>query len=304
MGKGRTGPALYELIHKGSEGAERGRLETPKWWRSGPQEAPPAKGAPPQKAPAVKRPIPREEPVAERDPEPPVRVAQAPKPVETATHEPVKAGAAVEFEGGRLVVSLNTVAAAAVIVGLLLMVAGAFLAGRNAGFENGLAEGYQTGRDSIRAETTDEIELARMSAATDENLFADAGESPVTRGERGSSPAAESAKVGELPDGVVEWIRGYTYIAVQDFRASAHQAALDTQAFLRERGVDTSIVELSGDYPYRLVTTRGYNRTDPAQKRRQDAFQAQLEALGREYLKAGGRYALKGYPVTLTRDTW
>lgn len=298
MGKGRTGPALYELIHKGSEGAERGRLDTPKWWRSGPKEAPPA----------VKRLVAREEPVVERDPEPPVRVAHQyrPPPADqgAATDEPAKARAAVEFEGGRLVVSLNNMAAAAVVVGLLVMVAGTFLAGRNVGFDNGLAEGYQTGRDSIRAETTDEIELARMSAATDENLFADVGESPVTRADRGASPAAESAKVGESPDGVVEWIRGYTYIAVQDFRASAHQAALDTQAFLRERGVDTSIVELSGDYPYRLVTTRGYNRTDPAQKQRQDAFLAQLEALGREYLKAGGRYALKGYQVTLTRDTW
>ena len=298
MAKGRTGPALYELIRKASEGGGQGRLDTPKWWRSGPKEVTLAK------LPVAKRPSDTVECAAERDAEPPVRVTQVPKPVEAAADEPVKAPAAVEFEGGRLVVSVNTVAAAAVIVGLLILVAGVFLAGRNVGLDNGLAEGYQAGRESIRAETTDEIELARMSAATDENLFGDVGDSPVTRDPRGSSPASESAKASESPDGVVEWIRGYTYIAVQDFGVGQRQAALDAQAFLRERGVDTSIVELSGNYPYRLVTTRGYNRTDPAQKQRQDAFQAQLAAMGREYSKAGGRYALKGYPVTLTQDSW
>ena len=298
MGKGQTGPALYELIRKASEGGGQGRLDTPKWWRSGPPDARLAK------LPLVKRPVATAEEAAERDPEPPVRVTQAPQLAEEAVNEPGKARTTVEFEGGRLVVSVNTVAAAAIIVGLLVLVAGAFLAGRNVGFDNGLAEGYQAGLESIRAETTDEIELARSKAVSDENLFADVGESPVSRGNRGSSPATESAKPRETPDGVVEWIRGYTYIAVQDFGVGERQAALDAQAFLRERGADTSIVELSGNYPYRLVTTRGYNRTDPAQKQRQDAFRTQLEAMGSEYSKAGGRYALKGYLVTLTQDSW
>ena len=298
MGKGRTGPALYELIRKASEGGGQGRLDTPKWWRSGPPDARLAK------LPLVKRPVATAEEAAERDPEPPVRVTQAPQLAEEAVNEPGKARTTVEFEGGRLVVSVNTVAAAAIIVGLLVLVAGAFLAGRNVGFDNGLAEGYQAGLESIRAETTDEIELARSKAVSDENLFADVGESPVSRGHQGSSPATESAKPRETPDGVVEWIRGYTYIAVQDFGVGERQAALDAQAFLRERGANTSIVELSGNYPYRLVTTRGYNRTDPAQKQRQDAFRTQLEAMGSEYSKAGGRYALKGYLVTLTQDSW
>lgn len=298
MGKGRTGPALYELIRKAGERGEQGRLDTPKWWRSSPEEARLAK------LPQIKRPADTADRIAERTPKPPIRVSTTPEPVETAGDEPVQPRTAVEFQGGQLVVSLNTVAAAAVIVGLLVLVAGVFLAGRNIGFGSGLEEGYQTGLDSIRADTADEIEIARLKAATDENLFADVGDSPLTPGQRGALPVAESAKAAETPDGVAEWIRGYTYIAVQDFGVGQRQAALDAQAFLRERGVDTSIVELSGSFPYRLVTTRGYNRTDPAQKQRQDGFQSQLEAMGREYSKAGGRYALKGYLVTLTQDSW
>ena len=68
MGKGRTGPALYELIRKASEGGGQGRLDTPKWWRSGPPDARLAK------LPLVKRPVATAEEAAERDPEPPVRV--------------------------------------------------------------------------------------------------------------------------------------------------------------------------------------------------------------------------------------
>jgi len=296
MAKGRSGPALYELIRKGGEGGQPGRLATPKWWRTGPAEAPEAR------TPSAHRPVADKADAAAKAPVVSLPVAQGTQGASSAAAAPGQA--AVEFEGGRVVLSLGTIPASAVIVGLLLIVVGAFLGGRKSGFATGLGTGYQAGRDSILAETVDEIELARASAPTEEPLFDDIGASPLNAGSPGARPAGDREGDEGSPEGTVGWIRGYTYIAVQDFRADEHQAALAAQSFLEERGVETAIVELSGDYPYRLLTRRGFNGSNAEQKQRLAAFQVKLEALGREYLKSGGRHALKGYLVKLTQDTW
>ena len=54
-----------------------------------------------------------------------------------------------EFDGNRLRVSLTSLAAAVAVFALLLLLGASFEVGRRQGHSGGLAQGYETGRQSV-----------------------------------------------------------------------------------------------------------------------------------------------------------
>jgi hypothetical protein len=99
------------------------------------------------------------------------------------------------------------------------------------------------------------------------------------------------------PDDTPKWVRGHTYIVVQEFLETDLEEARKAREFLEEHGVPTSIVRYSGrsKYKYRLVTQKGFNCDDPVQKQLCNEYHQQIRKLGELFVKAGGRYDLQGY---------
>ncbi len=201
----------------------------------------------------------------------------------------------VEVIGGQVRVSLTSVGLAVVVfvVGVLLF--GAYWLGLGVGVERGEQAGYQ-------AAVQDDIQAGRAELPTD-GLFDGVGASPVTYGS--DSPTRASTAPQWADDGGgVPWVTGYTYIVVQDFRADAREDALTAQQYLRDNGVEAELIELGGDWKYRLIAAQGFNRDDPVQREQADRFLSQVRSLGEAYFKAGGRYRLEGYFKKLTAETW
>ena len=273
MPKPKDGPALFELM----------RATVPEAEAKGPDarqdEVPAAPKAPPK---AVDRKPPAApEPVAE------------PSPPETP---PVDSRPVFEVVGGqvRLALTSQWVAVAIFCLGLLL------LAAYRIGLGVGLDEGKRVGHQAAQARVRDDIQAARAKPPT-EGLFQGVGPSPVVRP---TAPApAESDERPAVEDGP-SWVTGYTYVAVQDFRADAGADVQRARQYLAENGVETVVVEMDGDWKYRLITVEGFNRSDPVQRKLADEFLTSVRALGQEYFKQGGRYRLEGYFITLTGETW
>ncbi len=279
MPRSKRGPALIELIHAGSA------TGVPAWWQSADAPQPPSDtGTPADSLPT------------------PTPTTGHPKPGEPAA--PL-----ATVRGERIVFSLSSVSAGVAVFILIVIVGLGFVVGKNVGHASGVTEGFESGKRSVSAGAISEIEAARRSAPNTE-IFADLGSSPVTpnaaaAGRRAGQPVAPQANPPtEQPNTRGPWVRDHTYIVVQEFKSEDKDQAEAAKLFLHDHDVESVILESKGDYRYRLVATKGFNREDPAQRRWCDQYHAKIRELGNQFVKAGGRYDLQGYQKKLTGNRW
>ena len=88
------------------------------------------------------------------------------------------------------------------------------------------------------------------------------------------------------------------------FRTDAGDDVDRARRFLADNGIETVVLELTGDWKYRLVTTQGYNRDDPLQRDLAAKYLVRTRRLGKMFFEGGGRYRLEGYFKKLTGDRW
>ncbi|MCH7813433.1 MAG: hypothetical protein IID40_05365 [Planctomycetes bacterium] len=207
-----------------------------------------------------------------------------------------------EVAGGRIRLALTSQAMAVAVFGLGLLALAAYWVGLSVGHSRGVNDGYEAGLASAQAEAMDGIQEARAQQPT-ERLFEGVGISPVAA-VRGPEVTADSPKPATPPGGSTSWVRGYTYVVVQDFKTDAGDDVDRARRFLADNGIETVVLELTGDWKYRLVTTQGYNRDDPLQRDLAAKYLARTRRLGKMFFEGGGRYRLEGYFKKLTGDRW
>jgi hypothetical protein len=203
----------------------------------------------------------------------------------------------MELDGERIRVSLTSFSAALLVFVGLIVAFGAFELGRWSGEANGFTRGHAAGRESYEADVMDEIEAARNQPPATHLVNGLLGE-PEGLAMAEHDPA-ESGAASTAP----QWIRGYTYIVAQEFSAGHDNAAGQAQEFLAVNGVATELVRLTNG-GVQLITTQGYDRRNPTQRRMADQLLEKIHALGAQYYAAGAGYKLEGYFKTLTSETW
>ena len=304
MPKSKRGPSLVELMRKSDAGQPPNSPQLPAWWKSTAQSAPDQEAEPAAIASAPDSTTRRS-----------VTPSASDAPLAAARHD-------------RVAISFSSFSAAVTVFSFVTLLVGGFLAGRAVGIRQGEELGYAAGVRTLRAETTDEIEMARKSKPNT-GIFSGLRSSPTTKAQAkksasaagGKRPArsaptkarkaASAARTSQpkpksppsVPHGS-KWINGYTYIIVQEFRSEDQADALEAREFLRGHGVSTTILESRGRYKYRLAADKGFNCDDANQRKWCDEFHAKIQELGKLYVKAGGRYDLQGYQKKLTGAGW
>jgi hypothetical protein len=267
--KPKRGTALFDLLAQEEEEGTT-PLQVPGWWRR--------EGASPEAADAA----------------PPGRAAESGRiePTEAPIREDVPF---IEQDGERIRVSFTAVTAAVAVFACVVVMLGVFELGRMIGNRSGVKQGAAAARASYASETMNEIEAARRQPPAThlvENLLSRAG--PVPNTETGTA----AAEVGGP-----KWIRDYTYVVAQEFTAGHADSARQAKAFLEGRGITTELVR----YPsgsVQLITTQGYNRSDPTQRRLADELLNKVRGAGAEFFAQGGGYKLEGYFKTLKQDSF
>jgi len=213
-------------------------------------------------------------------------------------------GPMVEVEGDQIRLSLTSVTLAVVIFAVLIALLGVFALGRRAGDAGGFARGFEAGRASYAADAMSEIEAARQQPPATElvgSLLTEPIQDQPVPTPSSSVEETQPAAVSAAPE--TPWISGYTYIVAQEFSAGRRDDAVKAKAFLVERGIDTALIELSTG-SMQLITTQGFDRDDPAQRRLADEFLARVHAAGAAFFARRGGYKLEGYFKKLKGDTW
>jgi hypothetical protein len=285
MRKSKRGAELFEVLQKAPR-AEK-PFEVPRWWssragRSGRAEA---------VASDVKGE--REEVAASRRDGSHETLAAATDDV------PPSAGSGRTFElaGSRLRISLTSFSAAIIIATGLMVLAVSFRIGQDRGF--------RAGRASYESAAWDVIQKTRLEPPNRELL---AGLQQPESGAEDPGPPRSSARfmieTDVARDSGPVWVRGHTYVNVQDFASGSGDDAERIQAFLAEHGVETAIIPLEGGWR-RLLTTQGYNHDDSVQKGRNQALLERVRSLGVLYQKGGGRYDWQSaFFRKLEKDSW
>lgn len=279
MAKRRRGQALFDLLTEDKEQTAQS-LQTPVWWkRSNPD---PVRT---KRATATK--VVTTEPSEAVEPEPEPEETSAPTSVVDETN--VKP-AMWELDGDRMRLSLSSVGVAVVVFMALVMLLGSYELGRRRAADRAFALGYERGRDHYVAQAASEIEIARQQApATDliQGLLV--------------SPTDTDGATNEATR--TSWVRGYTYVVAQEFPSGYEEDAVRSQTYLARNGVAVELIR----YPsgsMQLITTQGYNRTDPAQSVLADRLRDRVREVGAAFFASGGRYKLEGYFRTLKGDRW
>ncbi|RME37169.1 MAG: hypothetical protein D6788_10050 [Planctomycetota bacterium] len=282
MGKRKRGPALFEVL------GGRPHPATPAPPVSRDRDKP-ARGEVPSSAWKFG---------PSRVPEPPGGVTGEGTPSEPA---PISTRW-IELEGDRIRVSLSSVGAALAVFVLLVGVFGAYELGRRDAVERAFALGYEEGRRYYEAQTVSDIELARRQEPQVEVIQSLL--EPAATADAGSEASAASTAENPKPaESRQKWIAGYTYVVAQEFAAGREEDALEAKAFLAQNGVPTALVR----YPsgaMQLITTQGYNLSDPAQRALAERLRERVRALGTAYFAQGGGYKLEGYWKTRKGDSW
>lgn len=269
MRRTKSGTALFDLLND-EQAQKEAPISVPEWWssRASGSAQPPAPAAPPNTEVGA--------------------VELAARMNEGTAH----AVPFMEVEDGRIRISLTSVSTAVAVFAGLVIVLGAFELGRNQAGKGEFRRGVDAGRASFQADTLSEIEAARRQPPATE-LVQDLL----------LQPAGHTANRTGGGSGRARWIRGHTYIVVQEFPRGQTDAAARAQAYLLERGLSAAkIAYPSGSV--QLITTQGFNRSDPTQRAMADKLLAQVRTLGASYFSSGGGYRMEGYFKTLKSDAW
>ena len=96
--------------------------------------------------------------------------------------------------------------------------------------------------------------------------------------------------------------QNYGFLA-QEFAAGQTESAREARAFLAKHGVETAMVIQPGG-SVQLITTQGFNRSDPAQRKMAATALEEVHKIGKRFYAQGGGYKLNGYFKTLKGDAW
>lgn len=293
MGKSKQGTALYEVLRKDN------LPEQQAWARESNQGEP--NKEPVAKGPLTPGSMKKRAPVVPPEPRTVPATSEA-APVERPGLATVKDGPIWRIADGKVQLALSSTGVAGVIFGLACLLLIAYAVGSKFGRQQGLDQGFLNGKQATQAAALDEIGQARAQPPT-LGIFDGVGDSPVQPVE--PRPAASRVRSDPMdPPAGLGWVKGYTYVVVQDFRTDAQADAQHASRFLADSGVETVVLELSGDWKYRLVTTQGFNRDDPVQRKLAGKYLSRVRKLGQTYFEAGGRYRLEGYFKKLTSQSW
>lgn len=209
----------------------------------------------------------------------------------------------VSMRDDRVVISLSSVSAAVVVFVCVVSLIGAFELGQRRGHASGVLEGFDRAAQAGAPAAADEVEAVREGPVRTDLL---SGGNTT-----GSSEAKNSSRQDLLsgpskataPSVKSEWVKGRTYVIVQEFGKDAETDARKAQAFLQTRGIETAMVRMESG-ALRLVSTAGYDRQDAKERGRSDELIEKIRTAGAEYYKTGGGYKLEGYFATLRQDRW
>lgn len=212
----------------------------------------------------------------------------------------------VAIDEGRLHVTLTSRGAGVALFAALLLLTICFSAG------HWMGRSGDGDSDRLAADDGSDMGAVETAMRTEPaaDLFDGVGESPVLLSARRppSRTRIEAPPVVPLAaQGVrersIEWQRDLTYIVVQNFTGNARQDAVAAQEYLAENDMDTEVIG-SPDRGFRLIATRGFDWSNPSERKDCEAFQRKIHNIGRTYYKNGGRYRLQGYVQTLKSESW
>jgi hypothetical protein len=279
MAKSKQGPALYDVL---DEGAGRQRLQVPPWWSRGPDTLP------------------------RRRYEDAAVVEEGELEAAAPAAPTIRAG--LRRTHGGVILTLTTPVAIGAVALLIVALVGAYSIG--VGASRKVGAGMATDRaapdpiDQARDAPAQPRLLGALQRRPDSGASNGAGLAGAPTGvdpdRSGGAGDSAPARVSAGPDA---WVRGWTYIVVQEFLPRQEADAPLTQEFLREHGLETALVRLSSG-SVQLITTEGYDANDAAGRKKGAALLSRVHELGRQYRKAGGRYHLQGYPKLMTGDRW
>lgn len=219
------------------------------------------------------------------------RTAAGPQPQPTP---PASKRRLMEFDDECVRFSFTSTSAAIsvflAVVGILVV----YEAGRQSGKETYYQWGWRAGRASFQADAESEIDAARSQPPSPhlvEDLLAATG-APAS-GE--SDPSVDKA--------AAQWVEGHTYIVAQEFSPRNRDDAVAAQEYLRSQGIDTALITQDNGW-FQLVTTQGYNRSDPVQRDLLAKLLTREHRAGADYFASGGKYKLEGYYKTLRNQNW
>lgn len=225
----------------------------------------------------------------------PVASPEPSRPVGPA-NRPVTVG----LDGDRLRFSLSSVGAAVVIFAAIAALFGAFVLGSGSGEKRGFSRGKIAGRESYTASTMSEIETVRSrppATGVIESLLTEPAASSS------SDDAGRGSAVRRDASADPQWIRDYTYVVVQEFRAGHTADAQDARDFLSHHGVSSEVVGFDSG-AIQLITTQGFDRRQATQRGMAEALLAKVHDIGDKYFAAGGGYRMQGYFRRLKGDQW
>lgn len=286
MAKPKHGPALFDLLTDDErEPAEA--LKVPRWWgHEGPRSRSRDTGPTSARLGLPRAPVVPGLAVPEPAPEPWL-------------------GTTLEMDGDRVRVTFTSVTLAAVIFALLALVIGVFALGRWSGAKGEFARGFDAGRTSYAADAMSEIEAARRQTPASEvigSLLEEPRPASQPASPAAPAPSRDEPSAVKLSGGV-QWIPGHTYVVAQEFSVGRRDDALKAEAFLAQHGIGSAVVGLQSGAT-QLITTTGFDRDDPAQRRLADDLLRNVRAAGAAYAAAGGGYKLEGYFRKLKGENW
>lgn len=203
-----------------------------------------------------------------------------------------------EVDGPSLRISLTSKSGAVVVFAALLVILGIYAAGRASGRSQAVAD-FRASQPTVETSELDEVRSRPPSPHLVSDLVL--GAQPATRPAEATTPARPAPADPVAPKGT--WTQGLTYIVAQEFNKGQLDDAKRALEFLDQHGVPAAVVPLkSGDIF--LITTKGYNRSEAAQKKASDDLLERVRAIGEKYFKAGGRFRLEGYLKKLNADSW
>jgi len=282
MARPRHGPSLFEVLRV-----------------SEPENAPPDT----QKVKGLRRWFRRDTAEWEREtPADRERIEAETHPVLSAADsgdEIVESAPLASIQGSRLTISLTCRHAAVAAFAALVFVFVVFAAGDRFG-QRDFQRGYAEGRASSASERKDEIARLRHEPPTP----------GLVDGLLVAAPGVPPAKAGSTPQsaplprsGAANWVRGWSYVVVQEFQAEKLDDAQKARAFLQGRGVNGEVVTLTNG-KHQLIATQGFQSKNPAEKQSAEALLKQIHDLGAQYFATGGGYRLQGYYRTFKGERW
>ena len=209
---------------------------------------------------------------------------EASKASQPVSPRPVPAGPAgrrepiLSVSAGRLIISLNQVSAVVAVLAIILLGVGAFFLGRWTSQNASASPG--------------QIQAQYNPSAT----RPDAG--PVNVLPKPDSPRPRPGSTGMVRDDAQRQ-KGYSYLVIQGGIHTLKEAR-DIKRFLYDKGINATIHRMRHTGMYMVKDMDGFQNIRSSQTRAAIAeYVAQIERLGKEYLRQGGRYDFKQSNATV-----